>query len=58
MAGIISYKHINASTSKHRKEILTTLGLYAAFQRLSIPILFLAGTLAYKKMRGKKKHLP
>jgi len=56
MAGIIFYKHINASTSKHRKEIFTTLGLYTVFQRLSIPILFLAGALTYKKIRGKKEH--
>lgn len=51
MAGIISYKHINASTKEHRKEIITSLGLYAAFQSLAIPFLFLLGSYAYKKIK-------
>ncbi len=55
MAGVITYKHVKATTRKHRTELLTSIGLFALFQRFSIPILFLLGALTYKKVRSKKK---
>lgn len=55
-AGISSFKHFHASTKKHHQNILVTLGLFAVFQRVMIPFLFLAGATAYKKVREKKLH--
>lgn len=57
MAGVISYKHVKASTHKHHPALLASLGLYTVFQRFSIPFLFLLGAITYKKVREKRNKL-